>query len=57
MPRRKKMIQKNLTEEINKFKKEREELKKIYQKHERLIEKLMEDISSSVGASLTVTTR
>ena len=47
-----KMIQKNLTEEINKFKKEREELKKIYQKHERLIEKLMEDnknLSDKIG--------
>jgi len=36
-------IQRNLTDEINKCKKEREELKKIYQKHERLIEKLIED--------------
>ena len=47
-----KMIQKNLTEEINKFKKEREELKKIHQKHERLIEKLMEDnknLSDKIG--------
>ena len=47
-----KVMQKNLTEEINKFKKEREELKKIYQKHERLIEKLMEDnknLSDKIG--------
>ena len=47
-----KAMQRNLTEEINKFKKEREELKKIYQKHERLIEKLMEDnknLSDKIG--------
>ena len=47
-----KAIQRNLTEEINKFKKEREELKRIYQKHERLIEKLMEDnknLSDKIG--------
>ena len=47
-----KVIQRNLTEEINKFKKEREELKRIYQKHERLIEKLIEDnktLSDKIG--------
>ena len=47
-----KVMQKNLTEEINKFKKEREELKKTYQKHQRLIEKLMEDnknLSNKIG--------
>ena len=47
-----KAIQRNLTEEINKCKKEREELKKVYQKHERLIEKLMEDnknLSDKIG--------
>ena len=47
-----KVIQRNLTEEINKFKREREELKRIYQKHERLIEKLMEDnknLSDKIG--------
>ncbi len=38
-----KQLQRNYTEEISKFKKEREDLKKIYQKHERLIEKLIED--------------
>jgi hypothetical protein len=38
-----KVIQRNYTEELNKCRKEREDLKKIYQKHERLIEKLMED--------------
>jgi hypothetical protein len=38
-----KTIQRNLTEEINKSKKEREELKQIYKKHQRLIEKLIED--------------
>ena len=47
-----KVIQRNLTEEIHKFKKEREELKRIYQKHERLIEKLIEDnktLSDKIG--------
>lgn len=45
-------IQKNLTEELNKYKKEREELKNLYQKHERLIEKLKEDnknLSDKIG--------
>lgn len=47
-----KIIQKNINEEINKCKKEKDELKKIYQKHERLIEKLTEDnksLSDKIG--------
>ena len=47
-----KEIQRNLTEEMNKYKKERDELKRLYQKHERLIEKLMEDnknLSEKIG--------
>ena len=47
-----KAMTRNMTEEINKFKKERDELKKIYKKHERLIEKLMEDnkvLSEKIG--------
>jgi hypothetical protein len=47
-----KVIQRNYTEELNKCRKEREDLKKIYQKHERLIEKLMEDnknLSDKIG--------
>ena len=41
-----KTIQRNLTEEINKTKKERDELKKLYQKHKKLIERLNEDNKS-----------
>ena len=47
-----KTIQRNLTEEINKSKKERDELKKVYQKHEKLIERLNEDnksLSDKIG--------
>lgn len=51
-PPHNKGIQKNLTEEINKSRKERDELKKIYQKHKKLIEKLKEDnknLSEKIG--------
>jgi len=38
-----KAIQRNLTEELNKSKKERDELKRTFQKYERLIQKIRED--------------
>lgn len=45
-------IKRNFTEEMNKSKKERDELKQIYQKHKKLIEKLREDnkiLSEKIG--------
>ena len=38
-----KAIQRNLTEELNKSKKERDDLKRTYQKYDRLIQKIRED--------------
>ena len=45
-------IKRNFTEEMNKSKKERDELTQIYQKHKKLIEKLREDnkiLSEKIG--------